>query len=138
VAERIGRRGVMGLAWGIYAVAYLGFAAAGSAAPIVLFWLVYGVYYGVNDAVGKAFVADLAPSDLRGTAFGIINAVVGFTLLPASLVAGFLWGAIAPAAPFWFGAACAAGAAALPPVPGPAPARDATPPARPPRRAAGP
>jgi MFS family permease len=113
LSDRIGRRGLIALAWGIYALAYLGFAAAGSAAPVVLFWLVYGIYYGVNDAVGKAFVADLAPSDLRGTAFGIINAVVGFTLLPASLVAGFLWDAVAPAAPFWFGAACAAGATAL-------------------------
>src|SRR5262249_52129216 len=78
-----GRRGLIALAWGIYAVAYLGFAAAGSAAPIVLFWLVYGVYYGVNDAVGKAFVADLAPSDLPGTAFGNergrrVHAVAGF------------------------------------------------------------
>jgi len=42
-----------------------------------------------------------------------MNAVVGFALLPASLLAGFLWDAVAPAAPFWFGAACAAAAAVL-------------------------
>jgi predicted MFS family arabinose efflux permease len=34
-------------------------------------------------------------------------------ILPASVIAGVLWSAVAPPAPFWFGAACAAAAAAL-------------------------
>jgi MFS family permease len=115
LSDRIGRQALIAVAWSIYAVAYAGFALAGvgSGAPIVVLWLIYGVYYGVNDAVGKALVADLAPAERRATAFGIVNAVVGFALLPASLVAGLLWDGIAPAAPFWFGAACAAAATVL-------------------------
>jgi len=113
LSDRIGRRGLIALAWTVYGLAYLGFALAGPGSAVVLLWLVYGAYYGVNDAVGKAMVADLAPEDRRGTAFGIINAVVGFTLLPASLLAGVLWDAVGPAAPFWFGAACAAAATVL-------------------------
>jgi MFS family permease len=115
LSDRIGRRALIAVAWSIYAVAYAGFALAGVGAgtPIVALWLIYGVYYGVNDAVGKALVADLAPAEHRATAFGIVNAVVGFALLPASLIAGLLWDAIAPAAPFWFGAACAAAATVL-------------------------
>lgn len=108
LSDRIGRRALIAVAWTIYAVAYAGFAVVGSGAPVVILWLIYGVYYGVNDAVGKALVADLAPAERRATAFGIINAVVGFALLPASLIAGLLWDAIAPSAPFWFAAACAA------------------------------
>jgi MFS family permease len=110
LSDRIGRRSLIAVAWTIYAVAYAGFALVGSGAPVVALWVVYGVYYGVNDAVGKALVADLAPAEHRATAFGIVNAVVGFALLPASLIAGVLWDAIAPSAPFWFGAACAAAA----------------------------
>jgi MFS family permease len=110
LSDRIGRRSLIAVAWSIYAVAYAGFALVGSGAPVVALWVIYGVYYGVNDAVGKALVADLAPAEHRATAFGIVNAVVGFALLPASLIAGLLWDAIAPSAPFWFGAACAAAA----------------------------
>ena len=91
LSDRIGRRALIATAWGIYALAYAGFALAGSPSTIAVLWLIYGVYYGVNDAVGKALVADLAPSERRATAFGVINAVVGFTLLPASLIAGILW-----------------------------------------------
>jgi MFS family permease len=63
--------------------------------------------------VGKALVADLAPSELRATGFGIFNAVQGAMILPASVIAGVLWSAIAPPAPFWFGAVCSASAVVL-------------------------
>ncbi len=113
ISDRVGRRGLIGLAWGIYAASYLGFAAVDSTSLVPFLWILYGSYYGVNEAVGRALVADLAPGELRATAYGILNAVVGLVLLPASIMAGILWDRVAPAAPFWFGAACAAAAALL-------------------------
>jgi MFS family permease len=113
LSDRVSRRLLVGLAWTIYAVAYAGFAIAGSPAWVGLLWILYGTYYGVNEAVGRALVADLAPTELRATGYGIINAVVGVLVLPASIVAGLLWDRIAPSAPFWFGAACAAAALGL-------------------------
>jgi MFS family permease len=113
LSDRVSRRLLVGLAWTIYAVAYAGFAIAGSPTWVGLLWMLYGTYYGVNEAVGRALVADLAPSELRATGYGIINAVVGVLVLPASIVAGMLWDRIAPSAPFWFGAACAAAALGL-------------------------
>jgi MFS family permease len=110
LSDRIGRRGLLATGWAIYAVAYAGFAVSSSIAPVGLLWLLYGAYYGVNEAVGRALVADLAPQDKRATAFGISTAVVGAMLLPASVVAGLLWDSIAPSATFWFGAACATAA----------------------------
>jgi MFS family permease len=44
-------------------------------------------------------------SEKRGTAFGLYNAAVGVSALPASLLAGLLWQKWGPAAPFLFGAA---------------------------------
>jgi predicted phage tail protein len=67
----------------------------------------------LSEGVGKALVADLSPTDLRATAFGILNSVQGAVVLPASVIAGNLWSAIAPAAPFWFGTACSAAAVVL-------------------------
>jgi MFS family permease len=113
LSDRIGRRRLLAIGWAIYAVAYAGFALAGGAAAVLPLWLLYGAYYGVNEAVGRALVADLAPSALRATGFGIVNAVTGLAILPASIVAGRLWAGIGPAAPFWFGATCAAGGLAL-------------------------
>jgi MFS family permease len=113
LSDRVSRRALVAVAWTIYAVAYAGFALAGSAASVGLLWVLYGTYYGVNEAVGRALVADLAPTDLRATGYGVVNAVVGLLVLPASIVAGLLWDRVAPGAPFWFGAACAVAALGL-------------------------
>ena len=73
----------------------------------------YGIHAACTDGVAKAFVADLVPLSLRGTAFGIFHTAIGLTALPASLIAGLLWEGIGdwrgwgPSAPFYFGAALA-------------------------------
>ena len=113
LSDRIGRRGLIAGAWAIYALCYAGFAVATSAVWVVPLWIAYGTYYALSEGVGKALVADLAPVDLRATAFGILNATQGLMILPASLIAGILWSLIAPPAPFWFGAACDAAAVVL-------------------------
>ena len=73
-------------------------------------WLLfacYGIYYGVVEGVARAFVADLVAKEKRGTAYGLYHGVVGLSLLFASLIAGWLWQAISPTAPFYFGAGLA-------------------------------
>ncbi|KTB48727.1 Permeases of the major facilitator superfamily [Dehalogenimonas alkenigignens] len=107
LSDRLGRRTLMMIGWGIYAAAYLGFAAAGASWHIWLLFAVFGVYYGIVEGVAKAFVADLVPPEKRGTAFGLYHGVLGLLLLPASLIAGFLWQEVSPASPFFFGAALA-------------------------------
>ena len=113
LSDRIGRRGLIALAWLIYAACYAGFAVATAAIWVVPLWVAYGTYYALSEGVGKALVADLAPTELRATAFGLLNAIQGAMILPASVIAGVLWSAIAPPAPFWFGSACAAAAVVL-------------------------
>jgi MFS family permease len=110
LSDRFGRRLPLAIAWLIYATAYAGFALTSSAGWAAGLWILYGAYYGINDAVGRAQIADVTPARLRGTGFGIVNAGVSLAVLPASIIAGLLWDLIAPSAPFWFGAACALGA----------------------------
>jgi len=57
-------------------------------------------------------VADMAPSEQNGTAFGWYNLAIGVGALPASLIFGAIWTWASPAAAFTFGA-CLAGVAAL-------------------------
>ncbi len=107
LSDRLGRRRVITLGWFIYALVYLGFALASSLWQIWLLFACYGLYYGIVEGVARAFVADLVVEEKRGTAYGLYHGVVGITLLPASLLAGWLWQAYSPAAPFYLGAALA-------------------------------
>jgi sugar phosphate permease len=107
LSDKIGRRKVILLGWGVYALVYLGFAVLDQAWTVWLLWGLYGLYYGLAEGVARALVCDLVPEDKRGTAFGMYHGVVGITLLPASLIAGWLWQSVNPAAPFYFGAVMA-------------------------------
>ena len=107
LSDRLGRRRVITLGWFIYALVYLGFALASELWQVWLLFACYGVYYGMVEGVARAFVADLVPEEKWGTAYGLYHGVVGLTLLPASLIAGWLWQAYSPAAPFYFGAGLA-------------------------------
>jgi len=107
LSDRLGRRRVIIMGWFIYALVYLGFALASERWQVWLLFAGYGLYYGIVEGVARAFVADLVPEEKRGTAYGLYHGVVGVALLPASLIAGWLWQAVSPAAPFYFGAGLA-------------------------------
>ena len=65
----------------------------------------WGLHMGLTQGLLAALIADTAPADLRGTAFGIFNFASGIALLIASVLAGALWDMIGPAATFLAGAA---------------------------------
>jgi MFS family permease len=65
----------------------------------------WGLHMGMTQGLLAALVADTAPTDLRGTAFGLFNLASGVALLLASLIAGLLWELIGPSATFLAGAA---------------------------------
>ena len=112
-SDRIGRRAVIGLGWVVYAAVYAGFATSGSLPALFAWFLVYGVYFGFAEGTEKALVADLAPADRRGFAFGIYNAVQGLGALAASVVFGIIWQVYGAPAAFGAGAAVALSATAL-------------------------
>jgi len=104
LSDRLGRRRIILLGWLIYVLVYLGFALTSVSWQVWILFGFYGVYYGLAEGVARAFVADLVPEERRGTAYGLFHGIVGVTLLPASLIAGYLWQVVNPAAPFFFGA----------------------------------
>jgi MFS family permease len=63
--------------------------------------------------VERAFVAEISPPELKGTMLGLHSTVAGIALLPASIIAGFLWDAFGAAVPFVFGAALSFAAALI-------------------------
>jgi MFS family permease len=105
LSDRAGRRGVLtvGLAALIAAdlVLALGTRVAWVGAGAVL----WGLHMGLTQGLLASLVADTAPEDLRGSAFGFFNLVTGIAMLAASVIAGALWDAYGPMLTFLAGAA---------------------------------
>jgi MFS family permease len=91
LSDRVGRRRVILAGWGIYALAYAGFALATSSVAIVALFALYGLFPALTEGAERALVSDLAGESTRGRAFGLFHAVTGAALLPASLLTGVLW-----------------------------------------------
>jgi MFS family permease len=90
LSDRVGRRAVIISGWALYGVVYLAFGFATHAWHVWALFVAYGLYYALTEGAGRALVADLAPADARGRAFGWYNAAVGIVALPASLGFGAL------------------------------------------------
>ncbi len=107
LSDAVGRRPVIVLAWMIYALAYAGFAVSTSFTALAVWLLIYGLFYALSEGAERAYVADLAPAALRGSAFGLFHAVVGLGSLAASLLFGWLWSVYGAPAAFGLGATLA-------------------------------
>ncbi|MEK6803851.1 MAG: MFS transporter [Nitrospirota bacterium] len=64
----------------------------------------WGIHMGMTQGLLATMVADVAPTDLRGTAYGCFNLACGLAMLIASLLAGFLWDRLGAAFTFYAGA----------------------------------
>jgi MFS family permease len=105
VSDRVGRPHMIMLGYGTYAVLSLGFAFATEKWHIVVLFLMYGLFYAIDEAQNKAFIADLEV-ERRASAMGMYSFVTGMVYLPASLIAGALW-LLSPATAFLMAASVA-------------------------------
>ena len=104
MSDRIGRNGILFTGIGMLIVADL-ILAFGATVPAVLLGVVFwGLHMGLTQGLLATLVADTAPEDLRGTAFGIFNLAGGVAMLVASVVAGALWDVYGPRMTFLAGA----------------------------------
>lgn len=97
LSDKIGRKTVINIGWGIYVFVYFSFALLIFLSPemqivatFVLF-AVYALFYAFSEGAEKAFVADLVSNENRGTAYGLFSFSVGLGALPASIIFGFLY-----------------------------------------------
>ncbi len=93
-----------GWAWWCWSLSDLALAFVGGLAGLALGVVLWGLHMGMTQGLLAALVADAAPANLRGTAYGLFNLVSGLALLVASVVAGGLWDAFGSRATFLAGA----------------------------------
>jgi MFS family permease len=113
LSDILGRRRLIVSGWILYAAVYAGFAFVSSPISVWILFLIYGIYFGLVEGAEKALVADLVRAEQRGTAYGLYNLAFGITVLPASLLMGFLWDWRGPEVAFLVSATLGVAAAVL-------------------------
>ncbi|MEP0765671.1 MAG: MFS transporter [Fimbriimonadia bacterium] len=103
-SDRLGRAGALAVGLVLLVLADALLAVAGGVTVLLVGVALWGLHMGFTQGVLSAMVADRAPSELRGTAFGMTNLVLGFSALAASTIAGSLWHSYGPSATFAAGA----------------------------------
>jgi MFS family permease len=104
-SDRNGRYGLITIGFALLIVADLVLAFGGNTVTVMIGVALWGLHMGLTQGLLSALVADTAPPELRGTAFGMFNLVSGVALLVASIMAGALWEMIGPTGTFVAGAA---------------------------------
>ncbi len=104
LSDRVGRYGLLTAGFALLIVADLLLAVNGSVITVMIGVALWGLHMGLTQGLLSALVADTAPPELRGTAFGVFNLVSGVALLAASVIAGALWDVIGPDGTFLAGA----------------------------------
>ncbi len=112
-ADRLGKRRVILLGFLLFAGLYWGFARVSSRGGLWGLFALYGLFMGLTEGVQKAFLAAITTPSGKATAFGVYATATGLATLPASLIGGWLWEHVSPAATFYFGAGTASLAALL-------------------------
>lgn len=104
LSDRFGRTGLLALGIVCLIVADLVLALGTSITLVMAGVVFWGLHMALTQGLFASLIADTAPDDLRGTAFGVFNFAGGIAMLVASVLAGGLWEAYGPAATFLAGA----------------------------------
>lgn len=107
LSDRIGRRPILIAGWLAYAVVYFLFARATHGWEAWALFAGYGLYFGLTEGTQLALVADVAPPQRRGAAYGWYYLAIGIGALPASLMFGAIWDRFGSPVAFMTGAGLA-------------------------------
>jgi MFS family permease len=104
LSDRLGRGGLLAVGIACLIVADLILALGASITLVMVGVGFWGLHMALTQGLFASLVADTAPADLRGTAFGVFNFAGGIAMLIASVLAGGLWDVYGPPATFLAGA----------------------------------
>ena len=104
LSDRMSHRSLLALGLGVLIVADLVLASAGHWSTVLAGVALWGLHMGITQGLLATMVANTAPADLRGTAYGFFNLMSGIVMLLASVVAGLLWDRLGASFTFYAGA----------------------------------
>lgn len=104
LSDRANRITVLAMGFGLLAAADLVLSFTNGLAGVAAGVALWGLHMGFTQGLLATLVADTAPPELRGTAYGIFNLLCGLAVLAASVLAGALWDGVGPEGTFLAGA----------------------------------
>lgn len=90
LGDYVGRKKIIASEYVIYALMSLGFIFAATKLQVLFLFIIFGIFYAIDESQGKAYITDLE-KQRQATAIGAYNFATGVIYLPASLIAGALW-----------------------------------------------
>ena len=105
LSDRVDRAAVLMIGLGLLIVADLFLALSPGLTGVMIGVVLWGLHMGFTQGLLATLIADAAPADLRGTAYGMFNLMGGAAMLAASVIAGALWDVSGPKGTFLAGAA---------------------------------
>jgi MFS family permease len=105
LSDRMNRHSILIAGLALLVVADIVLALTSGIPGVAVGVILWGLHMGLTQGLLATLVADTAPAELRGTAYGMFNLMTGLALLAASVIAGGLWDAIGPKGTFLAGAA---------------------------------
>jgi len=103
LSDKIGRKNMMCIGYFLYGVVYLGIGLFSDKTLFIILFVIYGFYTALTTGIERALIVEIVPETQKASALGLHAAIVGFGLLPASIIAGLLWDLIGQSTPFIFG-----------------------------------
>src|SRR5918997_3307485 len=92
LADKVGKEKVLIFGYSLFAISTaLIILISGKTFYAYMLAAIFGLYMGISETVQRAVVPRYVISELRGTAFGLYNVVIGITFFVANIVFGFLW-----------------------------------------------
>src|SRR5574344_3038107 len=107
MSDKVGRKKILVIVYALFSLVYFIFGFATNKWMLVIAFIIYGLYTAMVTGVERAFIAEISPTQIKGTMLGLHSTLVGIALFPASLIAGLLWNNIGPYASFVLGATLA-------------------------------
>jgi MFS family permease len=104
MSDRMSRTAVLAIGILVLVAADVVLALLPSLGGVALGVVLWGLHMGLTQGLLAALVADTAPAELRGTAYGFFNLLAGLAMLAASIIAGSLWDITGPQGTFLAGA----------------------------------
>jgi MFS family permease len=104
IGDMFGRKKLILAEYLIYFLMCVGFIFATSKIAVIALFLLFGIFYAIDEGQTKAYISSITAEEKRASAIGIYNFITGLIYLPASLIAGLLWDKISPEAAFGFAA----------------------------------
>ena len=103
LADRWRRKYLIIMAYSFWGLTSFGFLViTDSILAIASLFVLYGFYKAALEPSQRSFVSELAPPEFKASVLGFFKMIMGIIAFPASLIAGILWMAFGPVAPFYF------------------------------------